>query len=68
MIKNITKLETVIQSEVIQKEKSKYCILTYIYIWDLEEWYRWTCLQGSNGDTDLEDGLVDTTGGKSGTN
>ena len=32
MIKNITKLETVIQSEVIQKEKSKYCILTYIYM------------------------------------
>ena len=30
------KLEPVIQSEVSQKEKDKYCILTHIYIWNLE--------------------------------
>ena len=30
-------LETVIQSEVSQKEKNKYCMLTHIYgIWNLK--------------------------------
>ena len=33
-------LETVIQSEVIQKKKNKYHILTYAYMWNLEKWYR----------------------------
>ena len=37
------KLEPIIPSEVIQKEKNKYYILTqiyeiYIYIWNLEKW------------------------------
>ena len=38
-------LESVIQSEVSQKLKNKYHILThthtyiYIYIWNLEKWY-----------------------------
>ena len=31
-------LETVIQSEVSQKEKNKYHILTYM--WNLEKWHR----------------------------
>ena len=31
-------IETVIQSEVSQKEKNKYRILTYM--WNLEKWYR----------------------------
>ena len=31
-------LETVIQSEVSQKETNKYCILTHM--WNLEKWYR----------------------------
>ena len=30
-------LETVIQSEVSQKEKNKYCTLTHIYIWNLKK-------------------------------
>ena len=30
-------LEPIIQSEVSQKEKDKYCILTNI--WNLQEWY-----------------------------
>ena len=34
-------LETVIQSEVSPKEKSKYCIFN-AYIGNLEKWYRWT--------------------------
>ena len=32
-------LETIIQSEVSQKEKDKYHILTHIHIWNLDEWY-----------------------------
>ena len=33
-------LEIVIHSEVSQKEKNKYCIISLIYMWNLEEWYR----------------------------
>ena len=33
-------LEFVIQSEVNQKEKIKFCILN-AYMWNLEKWYRW---------------------------
>ena len=32
------KRETIIQSEVSQKEKHQYSILTHIYIWNLERW------------------------------
>ena len=42
-------LETIIQSEVSQKEKDKYSILTYI--WNLENWYWRIYLQGSDGET-----------------
>ena len=30
--------EPIIQNEVSQKEKSKYSILTHIYIWNPERW------------------------------
>ena len=29
-------------------------------MWSLEKWYRWTGLQGRNGDTDIEDKCMDT--------
>ena len=45
-----TLIESVIQSEVSQKEKNKYCILTQMY--NLEKWYRRTYLQGRNRDAD----------------
>ena len=50
-------LELIIQSEVSQKEKNKYCILTHthIYIWNLERWSWWTYVQGRSGDTDRTD-------------
>ena len=51
-------LETVIQSEVSQKVKQiSYNIA---YMWNLEEWYRWTYLQSRNRDTDVENKLIDT--------
>ena len=43
-------LEPIIQSEVSQKEKDEYRILTHIYrIW--KKWYWRIYLQGSNGET-----------------
>ena len=50
-------LEPTIQSEVSQKKKDKYHILTHIR--NLEEWYRRTYLQGSNGERDIENRLMD---------
>ena len=32
-------LEPVILSDVSQKEKNKYCIITHRYIWNLEKWH-----------------------------
>ena len=55
-------LESVIQSEVSQKEKNKYHIPMH-YIWNLERWYCWTYLQNSNGDTDIENRLTNKAEG-----
>ena len=40
--------------------------ISYInaYMWNLEKWYRWTALQGRNGDTDVENKRMDTKVGK----
>ena len=43
-------------SEVSQKEKGNYCILTSV--WNLESWYWWNYLQGSNGDPDMRASLL----------
>ena len=51
-------LEPIIYNEVSQKEK-KQILYINTYIWNLESWYWWTYLQGSNGDTDIENRLVD---------
>ena len=50
-------LESVIQSEISQKEKNKYRIL--LYMWNLEKWYRGTYLQNINRDTDVENKRMD---------
>ena len=56
-------LETVIHSELSQKEKSKHRILTHICgIW--KKRYRRTYLQSRNRDTDTEKQCIDTKGGK----
>ena len=51
-------LQTIIQSEVSQKEK-KYI---NAYVWNLEKWYRWSYLQDRNRDTDIENKYMDTVG------
>ena len=50
-------LEPIIQSEVSQKEKDKYRILTHIR--NLEKWPWRIYLQGNNGETDIENRLMD---------
>ena len=36
------------------------------YIWNLEEWYWWICLQSRNGDADIEKKLMDKGGEEEG--
>ena len=50
-------LEPIIQSEVRHKEKDKYC--TLMPIWNLERWYQSNYFQGSNGERDIENRLMD---------
>ena len=63
-------LESVIQSEASQKERKKKQIsYIYVYIWNLEKWYRWIYLQGRKRDVDVENSFVDTEGkGEGGSN
>ena len=50
-------------------ERGKQLQYINTYVWNLEKWYWWICLQGEDGDTDVENGLVDTVGeGESGMN
>ena len=48
-----------------KSEKEKQVSYINAYIWNLEKWYWWTYLQGSNGDTNIKR-VVDTVGGKRG--
>ena len=52
-------LEPIIQSEVCQKEKNKYHILTHIYGIQKDGTDEPIC---SNGDTDIENRLMDMAG------
>ena len=56
-------LETIIHTEVSQKEKWIVCINTYL--WNLDTWYRWS-LQSRNRDKDVENKHMDTKKGKRG--
>ena len=61
-------LEPSIQWSQSEREKQIYIGIN-TYIWNLERWYWWAYLQGSNGDADIDNRLVDTVGkGEGGTN
>ena len=45
-----------------KSEREKQISYVNACIWNLEKWYSWTYLQGSNRDADLKKGLVDTIG------
>ena len=47
-----------------EREKQISCINTYI--WNLEGWYWWICLQSSIGDTHIENRLIDKGRGEEG--
>ena len=51
-------IKPIIQSEVSQKEKDKHHILTYIYM-DSRKFVLKTYFQASNGETDIENRLID---------
>ena len=50
-----------------EREKQISYINTYnTYIWNLEGWCKWTCLQSSSGDADIENRLMDKGGKEEG--
>ena len=56
-------------TEWSKSEKERQISYIYTYMWNLEGWYWWTYLQGSNGDADIEKRLEDTVQeGESGMN
>ena len=57
--------EFVIQNEVSQKKKNKYCILTYMYGIQKSGIDEPVCRAG-NTDADIENGFVDTGGEEEG--
>jgi len=52
-------LEPIIQSEVSQNEKHKVQHIN-TYIWNLERWYQQSYMQGSKGNTDVNNRLLDS--------
>ena len=47
-----------------KSEREKQISYTNAYIWNLERWSWWIYLQGSYGDADMQNRLVDTEGKK----
>ena len=47
-------------TEWSESERERQISYINAYIWNLERWYWWTCMQGSSGDTGREKRLVDT--------
>jgi len=56
-------LEPIIQSEVSQKEKYKYCILMHM---KSRKWYWWSYVQDRKGDRDIKNKLLDSVGERDG--
>ena len=53
-------LEPIIEWSESERERQILYINTYT--WNLDRWYWWNGLQGSNGDTDIKNRLLDTVG------
>ena len=51
-------------TEWSKSEREKQISYINACMWYLEKWYRWAILQGRSWDTDVENGHVDTKGGK----
>ena len=71
-------VDTYIQWNILSYKKECICVsfkserereMPYIstYIWNLEKWSQWSYVQGSKGDTDVKNRLLDSVGeGESG--
>ena len=53
-------------TEWSKSEREKQISYDIAYMWNLEKWYRWTCLQSRNRVTDVENKLTDTKGERGG--
>ena len=51
-------------TEWSKSEKERYISYSIVYIQNLEKWYWRIYLQGSNGETDIENRLMDMGGGE----
>ena len=49
-------------TESSESEREKQILYINAHIWNLEKWYRGTCLQGKVGDADVEEGLMGAAG------
>ena len=47
-------------TEWSKSEREKQALYINAYIWNIEKWYWWIYLQGSNRDANIENRLVDT--------
>ena len=45
-----------------KSERERQILYINAYIWNLEIWYQWSYMQGSKGDTDIKNRLLDTLG------
>ena len=61
--KIVRRIEPIIQSEVSQKEKNKYCVLAHIYGIEKDGTDELTC-QAVVETLDIEHRLIDTAGGR----
>ena len=51
-------------TKLSKSEREQQILYTDTYMQNLERWYWWNYLQGSNGDTDIENRFMDMAGGE----
>ena len=51
-------------TEWSESEGERYILYSNTYVWNLEKWYWRIYLQGNNGETDIENRLIDMEGGE----
>ena len=49
-------------TKMIKSQREKQILHIIACMWNLETWYRWSCLQSRNRDTDAEIKHMDTKG------
>ena len=49
-------------TEWSKSERKRQILKIKAHIWNLERWYQWSYMQGSRGDTDVKNRLLDSAG------